>query len=284
MSAKNKIKKLLQQIIVKYRFVIMTDDSFEERLSLKISRVKILFLLIAAICIGFLFSFFIISNTFIKSYIPGMSKEDLENQVVALSIKSDSLIGVLNYQKSYLTNIQNIISGNVISQKDSLEEMESISLDDIDFATSTKESLLRQNVEEEEKGALFFNSNKNNLVLFFTPISGVITERFNVSTLHYGVDVVAKENSRVASVLSGTIVVSDWNPETGHSIGIQHKDGYLSFYKHNSVLLRSVGDYVKGGEHVAIIGDSGEFSSGSHLHFELWQNGKPVNPENFILF
>lgn len=284
MSAKNKIKKLLQQIIVKYRFVIMTDDSFEERLSLKISRVKILFLLIAAICIGFLFSFFIISNTFIKSYIPGMSKEDLENQVVALSIKSDSLIGVLNYQKSYLTNIQNIISGNVISQKDSLEEMESISLDDIDFATSTKESLLRQNVEEEEKGALFFNNNKNNLVLFFTPISGVITERFNVSTLHYGVDVVAKENSRVASVLSGTIVVSDWNPETGHSIGIQHKDGYLSFYKHNSVLLRSVGDYVKGGEHVAIIGDSGEFSSGSHLHFELWQNGKPVNPENFILF
>jgi lipoprotein NlpD len=162
--------------------------------------------------------------------------------------------------------------------------MESISLDDIDFATSTKESLLRQNVEEEEKGALFFNNNKNNLVLFFTPISGVITERFNVSTLHYGVDVVAKENSRVASVLSGTIVVSDWNPETGHSIGIQHKDGYLSFYKHNSVLLRSVGDYVKGGEHVAIIGDSGEFSSGSHLHFELWQNGKPVNPENFILF
>ena len=284
MSAKNKIKKLLQQIIVKYRFVIMTDDSFEEKLSLKISRVKILFLLIAAICIGFLFSFFIISNTFIKSYIPGMSKEDLENQVVALSIKSDSLIGVLNYQKSYLTNIQNIISGNVISQKDSLEEMESIGLDDIDFATSTKETLLRQNVEEEEKGALFFNNNKNNLVLFFTPISGVITERFNVSTLHYGVDVVAKENSRVASVLSGTIVVSDWNPETGHSIGIQHKDGYLSFYKHNSVLLRSVGDYVKGGEHVAIIGDSGEFSSGSHLHFELWQNGKPVNPENFILF
>tara|TARA_B100000927_G_scaffold291728_1_gene296254 strand:- start:8935 stop:9789 length:855 start_codon:yes stop_codon:yes gene_type:complete len=284
MSAKNKIKKLLQQIIVKYRFVIMTDDSFEEKLSLKISRAKILFLLIAAICIGFLFSFFIISNTFIKSYIPGMSKKDLENQVIALSIKSDSLIGVLNYQKSYLTTIQNIISGNVVSYKDSLEEVGSINLTEVDFATSTKESLLRQNVEEEEKGALFFNINNNNLVLFFTPISGVITERFNPSTLHYGVDVVAKENSRVASVLSGTIVVSEWNPETGHSIGIQHKDGYLSFYKHNSVLLRSVGDYVKGGEHVAIIGDSGGFSSGPHLHFELWKNGKPVNPESFILF
>ena len=284
MSAKNKIKNLLKQMIVKYRFVIMTDDSFEERLSLKISRVKILFLLILGICITFLFSFFLISNTFIKSYIPGISKEDLENQVVALSIKSDSLIGVLNYQKSYLTNIQNIILGNVVSYKDSLEKARDIGLGEIDFATSAKESLLRQNVEEEEKGALFFNENKNNLVLFFTPIQGVITEKFSASTLHYGVDVVAKENSRVASVLSGTVVVSDWNPETGHSIGIQHKDGYLSFYKHNSVLLRSVGDYVKGGEHVAIIGDSGGFSSGSHLHFELWQNGKPVNPENFILF
>jgi len=284
MSAKNKIKNLLKQMIVKYRFVIMTDDSFEERLSLKISRVKILFLLILGICITFLFSFFLISNTFIKSYIPGISKEDLENQVVALSIKSDSLIGVLNYQKSYLTNIQNIILGNVVSYKDSLEKARDIGLGEIDFATSAKESLLRQNVEEEEKGALFFNENKNNLVLFFTPIQGVITEKFSASTLHYGVDVVAKENSRVASVLSGTVVVSDWNPETGQSIGIQHKDGYLSFYKHNSVLLRSVGDYVKGGEHVAIIGDSGGFSSGSHLHFELWQNGKPVNPENFILF
>ena len=284
MSAKNKIKNLLKQMIVKYRFVIMTDDSFEERLSLKISRVKILFLLILGICITFLFSFFLISNTFIKSYIPGISKEDLENQVVALSIKSDSLIGVLNYQKSYLTNIQNIILGNVVSYKDSLEEARDIGLGEIDFATSAKESLLRQSVEEEEKGALFFNENKNNLVLFFTPIQGVITEKFSASTLHYGVDVVAKENSRVASVLSGTVVVSDWNPETGHSIGIQHKDGYLSFYKHNSVLLRSVGDYVKGGEHVAIIGDSGGFSSGPHLHFELWKNGKPVNPESFILF
>ena len=167
MSAKNKIKKLLQQIIVKYRFVIMTDDSFEEKLSLKISRVKILFLLIAAICIGFLFSFFIISNTFIKSYIPGMSKEDLENQVVALSIKSDSLIGVLNYQKSYLTNIQNIISGNVISQKDSLEEMESIGLDDIDFATSTKETLCAKMLKKRKKALCFLTT--KTILFFFSP-------------------------------------------------------------------------------------------------------------------
>lgn len=284
MSVKNKINKLLKKATIKYRFVVMTDDSFEERVSVKFNHIRLFLLFLIAFTLIFLFSFFIISNTSVKNLVPGMSQKDLEKEVVGLSIKSDSLITVLGYHELYLTNLENIITGNIVSFKESVDEEEPVDFSKINFTTSVEDSLFRQNVEEEEKGVLLFNQNKNSLVLFFSPVSGVITDRFNPSSLHFGVDLVAKENANVSSVLPGTVVVSEWNPETGHTIGIQHKDGYLSFYKHNSVLLCSSGDYVGGGEHIAIIGNSGVFSSGPHLHFELWHNGTPVNPENYILF
>jgi hypothetical protein len=285
MSVKNKINKLLKKATIKYRFVVMTDDSFEERVSVKFNRLRFFLLFLGVFTLVFSFSFFIIANTSMKNLIPGMSQKDLEKEVLGLSVKSDSLITVLGYHDLYLTNLENIITGNLVSFKDSIDDGERlIDVSKINFINSTEDSLFRQNVEEEEKGVLLFNQNRNSLVLFFPPVSGVITDRFNPSSSHYGIDLVTKENAKVSSVLPGTIVVSEWNPETGHTIGIQHKDGYLSFYKHNSVLLCSSGDYVKGGEHIAIVGDSGKFSSGPHLHFELWHNGTPVNPENYILF
>ena len=121
-------------------------------------------------------------------------------------------------------------------------------------------------------------------VVFYKPVDGVITDFFDSKQKHFGIDLVAKENARVSSVLNGTVVLSSWTYETGHVIGIQHDNGYFSLYKHNSVILRSVGDFVSAGEHIAIVGDSGNLSSGPHLHFELWQHGMPVNPVNYILF
>ena len=285
MSDKNKITRLLKRALIKYRFVVMTDDSFEEKISLKFNRLKLFSFIICFLSLVFIFSFLLISNTTIKNLVPGMSKEDLEENVINLSIKTDSLIAVLNNQKTYLNNLENIINGNVNSFEEKLSQEElQIDVSKINFTLSAKDSLFRLSVEEEEKGTLSFNTVKNNLILFFPPISGVITDRFSTGSLHYGIDLVAKENTRVASVLAGTIILSEWNPNTGHTIAVQHKDGYLSFYKHNSVLLRSTGDYVKKGEHIAIIGDSGEYSSGPHLHFELWHNGIAVDPEKYIVF
>tara|TARA_B100000963_G_scaffold7215_1_gene5660 strand:+ start:13710 stop:14567 length:858 start_codon:yes stop_codon:yes gene_type:complete len=285
MSDKNKITRLLKRALIKYRFVVMTDDSFEEKISLKFNRLKLFSFIICFLALVFICSFLLISNTTIKNLVPGISKEDLEEKVIRLSIKTDSLIAILNYQKTYLNNLENIINGNVNSFEEKLSQEElQIDISKINFSLSAKDSLFRISVEEEEKGTLNFNKVKNNLILFFPPISGVITDRFSTGSLHYGIDLVAKENTRVASVLAGTIILSEWNPNTGHTIAVQHKDGYLSFYKHNSVLLRSTGDYVKKGEHIAIIGDSGEYSSGPHLHFELWHNGIAVDPEKYIAF
>ena len=285
MSDKNKITWLLKKALIKYRFVIMTDDSFEEKISVKFNRLKLFSFSIGLLVLIFIFCFVLISNTKIKNLVPGLSKKDLEKKVVNLSIKADSLVTVLSFQKTYFNNLENIINGNIDPFEDNLSQEEfEIDVSKINFSPSAKDSLFRLSVEEEEKGTLRFNKAKNNLILFFPPISGVITDRFSAGSLHYGIDLVAKENTKIASVLAGTIVISEWNPNTGHTIGVQHKDGYLSFYKHNSVLLRSTGDYVKKGEHIAIIGDSGEYSSGPHLHFELWHNGIAVDPEKYIVF
>ena len=146
--------------------------------------------------------------------------------------------------------------------------------------------MFRVKIETEDKSSIYKKDKPSNTtsLMFFTPLTGLISDGYNNKTKHFGIDLVAKEKSRISSVLEGTVIISHWAYETGYVIGVQHKNDYLSFYKHNSVLLKSVGDYVNTGDHIAIIGNSGELSSGPHLHFELWHKGIPVNPENYISF
>jgi murein DD-endopeptidase MepM/ murein hydrolase activator NlpD len=122
-------------------------------------------------------------------------------------------------------------------------------------------------------------------LFYFTPVSGIIISSFDpASSGHYGVDVVAKDNEPIKAVAEGTVVFSGWTQDFGYTLIIQHKAGILSVYKHNSVLLEKVGNYVAAGDVIAIIGNTGELTSGPHLHFELWYNGNPVNPEEFVSF
>jgi len=125
-----------------------------------------------------------------------------------------------------------------------------------------------------------FSINQN--LDFFMPVRGTLAEGFKPEKNHYGIDLLAAKNTPVNAALSGSVIQSDWTLENGYTIAIQHEQNFLSFYKHNSVLLKKVGSYVKTGEVIAIIGNTGELSDGPHIHFELWQNGKPVNPLNFI--
>ena len=190
----------------------------------------------------------------------------------------------LNRKGVYLQNINNIIIGEELITPINTEEVLS-SEKEIFFEKSIEDSLLRVAVEAEDKSSITFNKEKNNeFLMFYPPLDGIITDRFNKKTKHFGVDLVAKEKSRIATVLEGAIIFSHWTSETGYVIGVQHKNDFISFYKHNSVLLKEVGDFVNAGDYIAIIGNSGELSTGPHLHFELWHNGFPVNPENYISF
>jgi murein DD-endopeptidase MepM/ murein hydrolase activator NlpD len=194
------------------------------------------------------------------------------------------LLGALESQGVYLQNIRNIINGDKLITPEIISSNENYE-SKISFETSVEDSLLRVVVESDGKGVITTNNEKNKeILMFFPPISGMITDEFNAKTKHFGVDLVAKEKTRISSVLEGTVIISHWTPKTGYVIGVQHKDNYFSMYKHNSVLLKSVGDFVNLGDHIAIIGNSGELSSGPHLHFELWHRGAPVNPKNYITF
>ena len=285
MQDKGKGGEYWSKLLHKYRFVIMTDSSFEEKLSIKLSRLNILAFAGIFVFVCFFSTLLLIAYTPLSEYVPGKSSIEVQKNLIELSLKSDSLEDILLKRAIYLENIKNIISGNKLITPIESNETSAKQEGEIIFEKSKEDSLLRLSVEAEDKSSIYIKSvSENNYLMFFTPLSGLISDGYNSKTKHFGVDLVAKEKSRISSVLDGTVIISHWTSETGYVIAIQHKNDYLSLYKHNSLLLKDVGDFVNAGDHVAIIGNSGELSSGPHLHFELWHKGTPVNPENYISF
>ena len=285
MQDKEGEKKYWSKLLHKYRFVIMTDSSFEEKLSVKLSRLNVLAFAGMFVFACFFSTLLLIAYTPLSEYVPGKSSAEVQKRLIALSLKSDSLEEILLNRAIYLENINNIISGNELITPVENEESSTKQEGEILFEKSEEDSLLRVSVEAEDRSSIYVKSvSENNYLMFFTPLSGLISDEYNSKTKHFGIDLVAKEKSRISSVLDGTVIISHWTSETGYVIAIQHKNDYVSLYKHNSLLLKEVGDFVNAGDHVAIIGNSGELSSGPHLHFELWHKGTPVNPENYISF
>lgn len=285
MQDKEGREKYWSKLFHKYRFVIMKDSSFEEKLSVKLTRINVIAFVGALVFLCFFSTMLLIAYTPLSEYVPGKSTIEVQKSLIALNIKSDSLEAILVSRSIYLENINKIINGEELVTPENYAEITNTQIP-ISFEKSKEDSLFRVKVEAEDKSSIYKKDkpNNNTTLMFFTPLTGLISDGYNNKTKHFGIDLVAKEKSRISSVLEGTVIISHWAYETGYVIGVQHKNDYLSFYKHNSVLLKSVGDYVNAGDHIAIIGNSGELSSGPHLHFELWHKGIPVNPENYISF
>ena len=285
MQVKGGRKKYWAKLFHKYRFVIMTDSSFEEKLSVKLTRINVIAFVATLVFLCFFSTMLLIAYTPLSEYVPGKSSIEVQKSLIELNIKSDSLEAILVNRSIYLENINKIINGEELVTPENYAEITNTQIP-ISFEKSKEDSLFRVKVEAEDKSSIYKKDKPNNTttLMFFTPLTGLISDGYNNKTKHFGIDLVAKEKSRISSVLEGTVIISHWAYETGYVIGVQHKNDYLSFYKHNSVLLKSVGDYVNAGDHIAIIGNSGELSSGPHLHFELWHKGIPVNPENYISF
>jgi murein DD-endopeptidase MepM/ murein hydrolase activator NlpD len=252
----------------KYRFVILNSENFEERLSFNISRLNVFLLSCVTITLLMGGTALVIAFSPLREYIPGYTSTNIRRQVVTLNQLSDSL------------------NTELINRSSSWKRMSAQEETTVD--RTPEDSLLREQVEAEEKFNFFGTTNMDNQsvenLLFFVPVKGLVTQSFNIEDEHYGVDIVTKENELIKSTLSGVVVFSSWTSETGNVIAVQHENNLLSIYKHNSVLLKDQGERVVAGEAIAIIGNSGKWSSGPHLHFELWYNNNPVNPEQYILF
>jgi murein DD-endopeptidase MepM/ murein hydrolase activator NlpD len=288
MSDGNKKQSFWKKWRFKYRFVVLNSETFEERLAFNMSRLNVFLLTCVSLTLLIGGTTLIIAFSPLREYIPGYTSTNIRRQMVNLNQLSDSLKIKLDSRERYLQNIRNIIEGVPVNTTN-FYVPENISVQNNGAVERVYEdSMLRERIESEDRFNFFSSESSDNLtlekLLFFKPVDGLVTQSFNADEKHYGVDVVSKENELIKSTLGGVVVFSSWTSETGNVIAIQHANNFVSIYKHNSVLLKQQGETVTVGESIAIIGNSGKWSSGPHLHFELWHNNQAVNPENYILF
>ncbi len=287
MKKKEKKKKILQKLKNRYRIIIYNDSTFQTVLSIKLTRLKVFtisgfggFFLIGLTVI-------IIAYTPIRELIPGYPSGEVRSLIINNAILVDSLEQQITMRDNYLGKIQALITGEIPQDQD-LETDTNIHTNTIHFQEYNHDSIFKQNLLEEQidlsiqKGEKTSNNIAN--IHFFTPIKGMISQKFDQKTDHLAVDVVGLPNSRISSVLEGTVIFSGYTVETGYVIYIQHKNDLVSAYKHNSELLKDVGDKVKAGEAIALMGNTGELTTGPHLHFELWHKGVALDPEKYIDF
>jgi len=288
MVKKKGTKKFISRIKDKYRLVIYRDSTFEEVLHFRLSKLNIFSIIGSFVLLLIIGVTFLIAFTPIREFIPGYPDGNIRRNILMNTIKLDSLEHELQIRDLYFENLNNIISGkepvNFENSQDTTTRYENIS-----FTKSVYDSILRRQIEEEEQYNLSIfedrqSDNNFSSMHFFAPVKGLVTNPFNAGENHYGTDIVAAPNEVVAATLDGTVIMAIWTLETGSNIQIQHKNNLISVYKHNAELLKKVGNIVKAGEAIAIIGSSGELTTGIHLHFELWYNGKPINPEDYIVF
>jgi murein DD-endopeptidase MepM/ murein hydrolase activator NlpD len=280
---KNSINKLTRS----YKVVVSSEDTFEERLSFSTNKFNVFLVLSLYSIILIAFTISVVFFTQIREMVPGYSSSDLLTQAIYLTKKTDSLENELELNNTFYKSIENVLSGKTeeIIYKDTLavsKEKDNIDLQAV--LANAEDSILRKYVEEEDK----FNLTKNELVIenkmFVSPVKGQITQKFDPLNNHFALDILVDTGTPVKSILEGKVIFSEWSIDTGHVLIIDHGDNIISVYKHNSKVLKTQNNFVKAGEVIAYSGNQGTLSTGPHLHFELWKNGTPINPEPLFNF
>ena len=277
----------------KYRLVFMNDETLEERFTFRLSRLNVFVALGTMTIILIFLTSILIAFTPLREYIPGYTNVGLQRRLYELQIKTDSIEKDLKKKDLFINTLKDIINGKDMPSEAPVTVTARQNYSNVKIRKSAEDSLLRLEIESQNRYNLLRNGSPDNKpglnkivgnILFFTPMKGIITNDFNPGAGHFGVDLVAKKDEAIKAVYDGTVILSEWTLETGYVIILQHQQNLLSVYKHNSALLKKCGEFVKAGDPIAILGESGEFTSGPHLHFELWNNGNPVNPKDYITF
>jgi len=281
--------KLSKKLTHNYRLVISSEDNWEEKFTMRLNRLNV-FIVLSVVSIVLVFgTAILIALTPLKEYIPGYDPTKLRRESQNLIFKTDSLEQIILKNQNYIDNLSLILSGRI--DTDSIEKIKAVSTDsseninsiNTDFKITKEDSIFRLEVERKERFNIVDKNNKDIIVLS-APISGNISANYNIKTKHYAVDIAASEGTPVKAVASGTVIFTEWTSTTGNVIIIEHENNLISVYKHNALSTKEQGDFVECGEVIATSGSTGELSSGPHLHFELWYNGYPVNPIDFINF
>ena len=285
--AKKEPKKIKKKLLDKYRLVVLNENTFEERLSLKLTRLNVFVVVTLSGILLVVLTILLIAYSPLKEYIPGYSSTALKKQATDLSFKTDSLQQILIANERYYSSIKKVLKGDVTSEelnRDSIVEATKLEISEVDLNPTKEDSLLRAKVEKEDKYNLFESATSVTNFVLFPPVTGTVSEDYNLKEKHYAVDIVVPKDTPIKATADGIVIFAEWTAGTGHVIILEHSYGLISVYKHNASLTKSQGDLVKAGEVIATSGNTGELSTGPHLHFELWSDGYPINPTNFIDF
>ena len=284
--AKEKVR-LWDRLKYKYKLSVINETSYEEVFNFRLSQLHVLTALSVLAVILVVLTILLIAFTDLREFIPGYPDGNMRQMIAQNALRVDSLDNELLKRDRFFKSIRLVLNGgDTTSLERSREDTARYRNDTIRFQISEQENEFRAAIEERERFNLSLGMKEQNhdYYHFFPPVEGIVTQSFDEKKRHYGTDIVAKANAKVAAVLDGVVIFTDWTVKTGYVIQVQHTNDLISVYKHNSILLKKQGDYVRAGEVLGVVGNTGEESSGPHLHFELWRAGNPLNPENFIKF
>jgi len=275
----------------RYFLIIRNEEDFAEKRSVSFTYAKVIVLAFSFLVVVMILSFFLVETLLAQWFDPRHAQMEANRQLIRLTLELDSLESEVQKKDLFIHNFQNIVAGRINNEgadgdteNNNIDELQA-KIDEMDYQAI--DSQFRKQFETNEVSLLTYNSGERaelQELFLFSPIDGIISQKYNVRNEHYGVDVVAKKNEPVKCVADGTVILASWTQDSGYIIAVQHRGNLISVYKHNDVLLEKVGNFVSAGEIISISGNTGELTDGTHLHFELWYNGNPVNPEEFVTF
>ena len=280
-------KKFAKKLLHKYRMVVLNEDTFEERFSFRLTRLNVF------VAVGLSAIFLIAATTVLiaftplREYIPGYSSAELKERATNLAFKTDSLQNVIRLNDQYFSSIKSALTGEFDPARLNRDSVLSEPISNLEYEEINRikaDSLLREEVAQEDKYNILPTATDNINFSLFPPVKGSISEPYSIEDRHYAVDIVVPRNAPIKSVADGRVIFAEWTAETGYVMIIEHSYGLLSAYKHNASLTKAQGDMVRAGEVIAMAGSTGELTTGPHLHFELWNEGNPVNPSEYIDF
>jgi len=269
--------------------IIRNEENFAEKTTITFNYARILTLALIALIVFFGISFLMATTVLKQWFDPRHAQLEMNRELINLYITVDSLLTEVDRKEMFIANFQRVVAGEDSIMEDFGDRLIN-SAENNNISTPSEEelapvdSMFRREFETSGLEMLSISSSESNLqeIFLFSPIEGIISDKFNARTQHFGIDVVSKKNEPVKSVADGTVLMASWTQDAGYVMAIQHQSNLISVYKHNSDLLKEVGNFVSAGEIISIIGNTGELTSGPHLHFELWYNGNAVDPEEFI--
>lgn len=281
-------KTISERLTNRYQLVIRNEENLAERTPIGFTYAKLLVVAVSAFFLIFISSLFLSKTLLAKWFDPKYEITENNKKLYLLAGKVDSLATELERKDLFIQNFQKVLSGDTSSGfSDPAKALKSAPAKPVgSMKLTAADSQFRKEFEQSEYSTAAFKSKYRDLqgIFFFTPITGFISDKYDIKKLHYGVDVVAKTNEPVKCVADGTVVLASWTQDSGYVIAVQHRGNLVSVYKHNAGLLKKVGSFVSAGDIISIVGNSGEMTDGPHLHFELWYNGNALNPEEFVTF